>query len=285
MAKDKIRELIEDKGLYDSVKITSADNDLLEKYLTGGEWHDNSIECYCPECQADRVFTFFDAKINKTDGIMRMAFPFQGNDYEEITPEERFHSYQNREYTVSYACALNKSHVMYVILLAKDNKLIKIGQYPSIADNIKPELKKYKSILGEDRFSEFRRAVGLYSCGVGIGSYVYLRRIIEGLVFDRYEEKKDQLQISEEDFAKLRFNEKIAELADFLPAVLVENSTIYGIVSKGVHELSEEECIEMFPYIQDGIELILNQVYEQKQQEEKAKKFRKFVSETTAKLK
>ena len=42
-------------------------------------------------------------------------------------------------------------------------------------------------------------------------------------------------------------------LKDALPEILVGNSTVYGIVSKGIHELSEEDCISYFPILKEYI--------------------------------
>ena len=50
-------------------------------------------------------------------------------------------------------------------------------------DLIIPEIAKYKAVLGT-QYREFSKAIGLFAHGIGIGSFVYLRRIIENLVFD-----------------------------------------------------------------------------------------------------
>lgn len=47
-------------------------------------------------------------------------------------------------------------------------------------------------------------------------------------------------------------------LAHRLPEFLVENKSMYGILSKGIHELSEQECLEAFPIVKLGIEIILD---------------------------
>ena len=46
-------------------------------------------------------------------------------------------------------------------------------------------------------------------------------------------------------------------LSDYLPKSLVGNTIFYGIVSKGIHELSEEECLEYFPVMKSFIIMIL----------------------------
>lgn len=91
--------------------------------------------------------------------------------------------------------------------------------------------------------------------------------------------------ISKEDFEHLKFDIKIETLKVYLPKVLVTNKNVYGIISKGVHELSEEECREMFPYIKAGIELILDDLLAEKERKEKEKVFEKFVAQKTGELK
>ena len=39
--------------------------------------------------------------------------------------------------------------------------------------------------------------------------------------------------------------------------MLIQNTTIYGILSKGIHELSEEECRKYFPVVKECIYQIL----------------------------
>lgn len=161
---------------------------------------------------------------------------------------------------------------------------MKIGQYPSVADLVIPEISKYKGVLGS-QYREFSKAIGLFAHGIGIGSFVYLRRIIENLVFDKYNEVAESLEISREDFERLKFDVKIDTLKDYLPEVLVANKNVYGIVSKGIHELSEDECREMFPYIKAGIELILDALLAEKERKAKEKLFEKFVAQKTGELK
>lgn len=159
----------------------------------------------------------------------------------------------------------------------------KVGQYPSFSDLRTIEKTKYLQILKNIGFHyEYNRALGLFSAGIGIGSFVYLRRIIENLVFQTYERVKDEESITREDFEtisyttsdgqqkikKRPFNDKITLLGAYLPKWLVEHAQIYGIMSIGVHELTEEECLSYFPTILKGIELILEQMY-QKTEEKK----------------
>ena len=56
-----------------------------------------------------------------------------------------------------------------------------------------------------------------------------------------------------------RVDEKIKILKDYLPEFMVFNAVIYNIISQGIHELSEDECIEIFPILQKSIKLILDE--------------------------
>ena len=282
---EKVEELLVSKGLYDSVDITVDDLAELEKYLSKSKYAGNIIDCFCVHCGTNRVFEYADSEVHDSTGMLRMNI-FDDINAKARKPkkEEIFNSYLNRRYVLTYRCTRNKEHAILFDLIVSDDKIIKIGQYPSVADLVIPEIAKYKSILGK-QYREFSKAVGLFAHGIGIGSFVYLRRIIENLVFDKYNQVADELGISKEDFEHLKFDIKIETLKDYLPKVLVTNKNVYGIVSKGVHELSEEECREMFPYIKAGIELMLDDLLAEKERKEKEKVFEKFVAQKTGELK
>ena len=140
---------------------------------------------------------------------------------------------------------------------AKNKTIKKVGQYPSVADIHIGQIKQYKKVLPEESLKEFTRAIGLAANGIGIGSFVYLRRIFENLISNVAEESINEYDKA--DFEKARMNEKIEILKNHLPSFLVENKNIYGILSSGIHELSEEECLSYFDVMRTSIELILDQ--------------------------
>ena len=43
-----------------------------------------------------------------------------------------------------------------------------------------------------------------------------------------------------------------------MPDFLADHPKLYSILSKGIHELSEDECLKHFPVVKVGIELILD---------------------------
>lgn len=281
----KIEELLVNKGLYDSVDITVDDLDEIEKCLTKDEYAGNTIDCFCVHCATNRVFEYTNSEVHEDTGIMRMSVFDDGNPkVRRPKREEQFRRYLNKRYAMTYRCTRDRQHFIIFDLITTDDKIIKVGQYPSVADLVIPEIAKYKPVLGT-QYREFSKAIGLFAHGIGIGSFVYLRRIIENLVFDKYNEVSENLEISNTEFMRLKFDEKIEALKPYLPEVLVANKNIYGIVSKGIHELSEEECREMFPYIKAGIELILDSLLAEKERKTKEKIFEKFVAKKTGELK
>jgi len=162
---------------------------------------------------------------------------------------------------------------VYVNYEPSKNIITKIGQYPSVADIHIGQVKQYNKVLSQDKMREFTKAIGLAANGVGIGSFVYLRRIFENLIIEASEEAIKENEIEKDAFQNAHIDAKIGMLKDYLPAFLVENKKVYSILSSGIHELSEEECLSYFDCLRTSIELILDDKLEaflKKQKENKA---------------
>lgn len=279
----KLEELLVNKGLYDSIEISIDDVDELEKLFLLGKYNVYTIDCFCPECGEKRIFESVDKKIQEETGFVTCnVFDYGSHD---IVPSnaQKLSNLTNKRYSLSFRCTRDHNHSLLFDLLFINDKIIKIGQYPSFADISANKTKKYKNILKE-KYKEYNTSLGLFSHGVGIGSFVYLRRIIESLVFETYDNVKEKLDISDKEFKNQRFQEKLETLHEYLPNILVENKNLYGIISKGIHELSEKECLKYYPSINAGIELILDDIISKYEQEEKKKLFAKFVGDTTGEL-
>jgi hypothetical protein len=176
---------------------------------------------------------------------------------------ERNNSVNIGFYLVTLKCKRKGNDVLRFIIFKNREIVFKIGQYPSLADLQFSELgKKYDKVLPEEDLKNLKKAIGLVAHGAGAGSFVYLRKIFENLIFDTYHTNASTLGITETDFKSNHMEEKVEALEDYLPSQLVEMKSIYGILSKGVHELSEEECLKYFGPIKLSIELILDQKIE-----------------------
>jgi hypothetical protein len=167
----------------------------------------------------------------------------------------------------------------------KDRFLIKIGQFPTVADFHIGEIKQYSKLISREKLKEFTRAVGLAANGVGIGSFVYLRRIFEYLISQAYEKATEEGAISMADFQKARMDEKIELLKLYLPSFLVENKSMYSILSLGVHELDENTCLAHFDTLRVGIEIILDEQLDELRKKEKIEAAKKKLNEVKGQIK
>lgn len=155
----------------------------------------------------------------------------------------------------------------------------KVGQYPSLADLQLFDVAKYRSILKEN-FKDYTRAIGLYADGIGCGAFVYLRRILESLAEESHIACHNSEGWDEKNFKDAKFVEKLDILEQFGNGIIPANlepykKTIYGVLSKGVHESSENECLEMFPYMKYAIEEILDERLAKREREKKLADFQK----------
>jgi|JI8StandDraft_1071087.scaffolds.fasta_scaffold120951_2 hypothetical protein len=212
----------------------------------GLEHFKGSLDCYCHGCGRHTVFN-------------KMGEP----NYRE------HHHRRNYILSLWFSCSRDQNHQACFIFHSNDGILKKIGQFPSLADLATPDLQKYRPVLGNDGFRELTRAVGLASHGVGVGAFVYLRRRFESLIEKAREEASKEKDWDEETYQRARMDEKISILKNHLPTFLVQNRSLYGIMSVGVHTLSENECLEAFPIVRVGIELMLDEHLERHAREKK----------------
>lgn len=187
--------------------------------------------------------------------------------------------------TATFRCSRDPHHLLFFLVKidAEERSLEKIGQYPSLATLSMYDVKQYQTVLAKDTFRELTKAIGLAAHGVGIGSFVYLRRIFEGLVEEAHVEAMVQPDWDEELYGKSRMGEKIELLAEYLPSFLVENKSMYGILSKGIHELSEDVCLAAFPVVKVGIEIILDAKIEEAAAKKKLASARLAIQQLTSK--
>lgn len=55
------------------------------------------------------------------------------------------------------------------------------------------------------------------------------------------------------DFVSMRMEDRIEAVRDQLPAKVVQNRRVFAVLSKGIHELSDEEGRELFPLLKSVI--------------------------------
>lgn len=197
-------------------------------------------------------------------------------------PEEDFGEVFSKEggvRKVEIRCKRYEDVFAFLIQYDVENKLLnKIGQFPSVADFHLAEVKQYNKLLSKEKLNEFTKAIGLAANGVGIGSFVYLRRIFEHLILEAYTNALSDGAINEANYQRARMDEKINLLHSYLPTFLVENKTLYSILSVGIHELDEQTCLKYFDTLRVSIEIILDEKLDELRKKEKMESAKKKLS-------
>jgi len=145
----------------------------------------------------------------------------------------------------------------------------KVGQFPGL--RIRPS-KDLERALGRDRSELYTKAITLRHHNYGLGALVYFRRLIEETTDEMLDLVISAIQEIGGHEALIReiaeakqgqvFQEKVKFVAEVLPDTLRPGGVnpfrlLYGLLSKGIHSLTEEECIE----IADGIDRVLSFIY------------------------
>ena len=160
--------------------------------------------------------------------------------------------------TFKFCCARSSKHVYSYIFKLDSESIEKVGQSPSLAKILKPTLERFKGVLTTRIYNDLQLANELWSHGIGAGSLVYLRRVLENLIVDASSEMKNCGEDPPEGFEKLRIPEKINAVKSHLPCDVWKVRSSYSVLSKGIHSLSERKCREIYPTMLGSIQHILN---------------------------
>lgn len=276
------------KGLYDTIEIEKSNIQHLIDLIAGKV----PISCYCKECKDQRVFHMkpMEFLLGKRDGgpysgmladeLQQVQTSWRANvtkaKNNALVPEWKWSVQRYLEKTrvmvFPYICTMNPNHRLDFVVRTDGNTMTKIGQYPTVADLSFPELDEFKKAIDETSRKELGKAIGLYAHGVGVGSYVYLRRIFERILDNAKTEAEQAGVIDLSGYNEMKVAERIRLLKDQLPPMINSNPVFYSIISKGIHELSEDECLQYFPVLKEAIFLILRQTAQKKAMQAAAKR-------------
>lgn len=217
--------------LYDSIKIGNIEGGILK----------GDVDAYSSKNGID---TTYEIETRKVNGSYESSF--------------------DNFYKVTLTCKRKGNDILRFFIYLNDEVVVKIGQLPSLVDIQFAEIgKKYDKFLSKEALKEFKRAIGLVTHGVGVGSFVYLRRIFENLIYETFDKNVKEIGITKNEFSTKRMEDKVDVLKKYLPSQLVAMKSIYSILSKGIHELDEQMCLKYFPALKLSIELILEQKIEE----------------------
>ena len=128
----------------------------------------------------------------------------------------------------------------------EEGKLVKVGQYPSIADIHYGERLAFSEALGEARTREIDKAVELASEGKGLGAITYLKKLIDSLLHDFDQDNGVSAILG----ASMDYQQKMAALSaqkvNSIPDFLVHHPEFYAVLNTDLQTLTEEECLTSF---------------------------------------
>jgi len=203
------------------------------------------VDGYCPYCKNSTTFRF---NVSRPTGLK------QTEDLETYVKDKE--GFVQRFMT----CARQDKHlVSYFFLFEEQCMVTKVGQHPSVADLTINEAANYRQVLEESDATELHKAIGLAAHGVGIGSFVYLSRTFERLIFKRFFELQKEMGWNEDDFKRMQMDEKVAFLDGHVPKFLVENRKLYSLLSTSIHELDEQRCLDAFSPIFSSLKFVLEE--------------------------
>jgi hypothetical protein len=228
------------------------------------------VERFCTKCEANRVFAA-DKNVFSVNNIRSPHYP------NKIEDKPSFFK--------SFRCSSNQEHKILYSFIVEGNEVIKISEYPSKYDSVKDTFNNYKKVLEKEKITELSKASQLESFGYAIASLLYYRRIFERIIYKTYLDAEIDNKISDKDYRHLKMDEKIKYINDYLPEYFTENSHIYGILSKGIHELEEKECQEYLPIVKTIIFYSLDEAVDKKNKELRKIEMSKKLNEIKSKLK
>lgn len=251
--KENRQQILVEDSIYTEYDLSELDDD--------GKFHrfvlsKGALDAFCPICEQKSVFHIdgvsynFDEKANEIpkNGVINITA----------------NCTRDGDTFLSNKCEGRLEFCFY----RNGNRLIKIGQYPSKAtldfNSLDPVFSKE---LDSSLREELGSAIGLRAHGVGVGSFVYLRRIFENLVGEAYQIAKKEKEWDEDQYKNSAMPARIKLLSHQLPNRLVKTSQLYGILSKGIHELTEDDCLSHFDLILEAIKMILKERHEEKEYE------------------
>ncbi|WP_370402913.1 hypothetical protein, partial [Tenacibaculum dicentrarchi] len=272
-----IKKIIFESPLYskweNNIQLKNEDQELEDytiDYLISS--YEDRVEHYCTECESKRVFA-------PDRGVYDTARAINSHYSSGTAIRNKPSLYK------TFRCSANREHQILFGFYKDGNQLIKIAEYPSKYDSVIDNFNKYKKILHKNQLKELGKASQLESYGYAIASFLYYRRIFEGLILTAFQESTIVDKIPETEFRGLRMEGKLKYVKDSLPEYFNDNSHMYGTLSKGVHELEEEECQEYLPIVKAIIFFALDEAVDKRNKELRKAELSKRLSEINSKLK
>jgi len=204
----------------------------------------DEIDSYCEVCGQNRPFHDFSQRIERATAAKSAMM---------ILPQLK-----TGRSGFSFTCvSCKQSHRIYMVEQVVDDKTITIQKYGQLPRGGIPRDRTLQKFLKDDR-DNYEKAVICLSHEYGVAAFAYFRRIVENNINHLLDLLQEDLQssggdkenftaiLSLRDGSPMSEKIKIANLAlpgHLQPDGLNPLGKLYQVLSEGVHNLSEEECL------------------------------------------
>ena len=291
-----------DEGIREILELEVGKKKELIKNFTQNlfDWNskkenDIGIQCFCEHCKDEKTFIvkrneFLNSAkklIVKLDEINSNPNKTAKTKNDNIPVSKSLKNINKFE--VELVCPICHEK-MYFYYIYNDNVIEKICTYPDLMSGFKQKYSKYKKIkCSNNSFSYYDEMLegcyAYYKIKSGIGSFCYFRRCLENYIKDSWEELKEQgLILNEYDYS-LSFENKIKIIKPILDTEIYEIlPNLYTILSKGIHELDEDECLNQFDTIREIVEYLLDEILAKNEKKSRIKLLKNEVSNKATEL-
>lgn len=230
----EIRKFLENAPLYSWHKFVMPKPERTSLYI-------NEIDGHCGNCDKERPFS-----------DMRTSGGGAGHYNPIVPPLSSGTSY------FEFSCVSCKRETrIYLVEQVVEGEIVQIQKFGELPRGKVPRDRRLQRFLKDDR-EQYEKAVMCLSQDYGIAAFVYFRRIIEANIGRLLDLVQEDAAASGENEATLQALEslrkespmseriRLANLA--LPTYLRPNGMnplghLYQVLSEGVHNMSEEECL------------------------------------------
>jgi hypothetical protein len=227
-----------------------------------------AINMHCPICKSMQTFNmvgeYYD-DINKKRESSPAFLSFQLNYFCSSCKTNHYEFFI--DFGVNRTIDKDKNEVW------SNGWVRKIGQRPEWSIEVDKQLQGFLSSTNTELF---KRGLVCESQSYGIGAYSYYRRVTEAILADLLveietlvPEGKDKVKYTvalEKTKKEIVASNKLALIKDLLPSDLLTEGynpldVIYSAISDGLHNWTDEECLDISEAIRKCLEFLVVKVY------------------------
>lgn len=255
-----LKHFLEKKSLYSWVTIELPEN--VSQFL-----QIDKIEMDCPICKKSRPFS--DRR--PSGGGLGQSIP-------KLESEIYSFSFTCDGCSSNFRQGYRSKYIFFVEVNVERKSIKKVGQSPAWSINLEKDLEKF--LEGDAEY--FKKALICESQGYGIAAFSYYRRVLENSIGKIIEGLRSALILNNAELEEIEkidkalsstiMDERIKIAKDHVPNHLQPNNMnplaiIYDTLSKGIHKLSEEQCLENSQHIRVALSYLIKALTQQNEEQ------------------